>query len=130
MAIRRHVTLKKAAAISPPVRNKYSLETVAFLQLRCDSSWWKVRGQWKTQLPLNQSKRFCVGGKREVEDNQTEITFNAKCCFAWMFFFLNLPYCQADFAVNNLKCLHSRGKLCSNFCKFAESFLFIIFQFH
>lgn len=37
MAIRRHVRLKEAAAISPPVR-KHSLERVEFQQLRCDSS--------------------------------------------------------------------------------------------
>lgn len=38
MAIRCHVRLKKAAAISPSVRNKYSLEWVAFVPPRYDSS--------------------------------------------------------------------------------------------
>lgn len=38
MAIRCHVRLKEAAAISPPVRSKHSLEWVQFQQLRCDSS--------------------------------------------------------------------------------------------
>lgn len=129
MALRCHVRLKKAAAISAPVWNKYSPERFAFLQLRCDSS---ADEKWGVSEKLNyhsiHQEQFCElghGGEGRPDRNcfSCEILF----CMKKKIFHSDLTsrFCSHQFAVFAFP----RGNYFPTFPKILLCFSFIVFQF-
>lgn len=104
MAITRHVRLKKAAAISPPVRNKCHLGRVAFVQLRCDSS---TDEKWGVSEKLNYhsiNQSSFLNWDTEVEGRPDRNRFS---CINVVSFFHPFLIVKQIF----VKCLRSPGKI-------------------